>query len=173
MIGPTAIIGFSKWPQMLERHEEIAHHPLFALHSPIGERIQGPTVSFFGTTSQQLYRHSRPKLHRMLLEQLAKSNVEVEYGLTVAEYFENTPCGRAGVMLKDGSKHEADLVVAADGVRGNSWPLIAGKPVPARSSGRAIFRVAYPVELARADPMVAERFKLQEDGKSVLEFWTG
>jgi 2-polyprenyl-6-methoxyphenol hydroxylase-like FAD-dependent oxidoreductase len=89
----------------------------------------------------------------------------------VVNYFENGDDGKAGVVLKDGSRHEADLVVAADGVRGNSWPLVAGHPVPARSSGHAIFRVAYPVENALADPMIAERFPLLEDGRSVIEMW--
>ncbi|KAK5133283.1 hypothetical protein LTR08_008017 [Meristemomyces frigidus] len=126
-----------------------------------------------GNPAQRTYRHSRPKFHRMLLEQLAETAVKVEYDMEVMDYFEDASRGRAGVILKDGSKYEADLVVAADGLRGNSWSLVAGKPVPAKSSGKAIFRVAYPVELALADPMVAERFKLQEDGRSVLELWTG
>lgn len=45
--------------------------------------------------------------------------------------------------------------------------------MPAQSSGTAIFRAAYPVELAVQDPMVAERFKLVEDGRTVFELWTG
>ncbi|KAK5120351.1 hypothetical protein LTR85_006290 [Meristemomyces frigidus] len=109
----------------------------------------------------------------MLHEQLNEVGVEVEYGMEVVEYFEDAARGRAGVVLNDGSRREADLVVAADGVRGNSWPLIAGKPVPARSSGDAIFRVAFPVELASSDPQVAERFRMLEDGRSVFELWTG
>lgn len=107
----------------------------------------------------------------MLLEQLAKSGIEVEYDKEVVDYFEDG--SRAGVVLKDGSKPAADVVVAADGLRGASWGLVAGHPVPAKSSGSAIFRASYPVELAMADPLVAERFKLRDDGRSVCEVWIG
>ena len=41
------------------------------------------------------------------------------------------------------------------------------------SSGLAVFRAAYPVELALKDPMVAERFPLREGGRSVIEVWQG
>ena len=77
------------------------------------------------------------------------------------------------MVFKDGSRHEAYLVVAADGVRSPSWSLVAGHPVPARSSGGAIYRTAFPVEIAMVDPMVAERFKVQDNGRSVMELWLG
>lgn len=115
----------------------------------------------------------RPKFHAMLLEQLAKNGVTIEFEKEVIDYYEDATTKKGGVILQDGSKHEADLVVAADGLRGRSWNLIAGKPVPAKSSGGAIYRTAYPVELAIKDPMIAERFKLQEDGRSVFELWMG
>ena len=50
---------------------------------------------------------------------------------------------------------------------------MVGQHVPARSSGQAVYRVAYPVEIAMKDPMVAERFKLTEEGRSVTELWIG
>lgn len=58
-------------------------------------------------------------------------------------------------------------------MRGHSWPLVAGRPVPARSSGDATFPVAYPVDLALADPVIARRFPLRDDGRSVMELWVG
>jgi 2-polyprenyl-6-methoxyphenol hydroxylase-like FAD-dependent oxidoreductase len=166
---------------MLKENEEIAYDPMIAYHKHTGERIAGPLYfkELLSTNvrtemmPKRIYRHSRPKFHAMLLGQLQKIGIEVEYGNEVVDYFENGDDGKAGVVLKDGSRHEADLVVAADGVRGNSWPLVAGHPVPARSSGHAIFRVAYPIENALADPMIAERFPLLEDGRSVIEMWVG
>lgn len=165
---------------MQQRDDEIAYYPLVAFCNQKGERIAGP-MEFKELMSKDLQdesvterikRHSRPKFHRMLHEQLGKIGIEAEYDKEVVDYFEDEQGGSAGVVLKDGSRHEADLVVAADGVRGASWTLVAGRPVPARSSGDAIFRVAYPVELAVADPMVAERFQLV-DGRSVTELWPG
>lgn len=90
------------------------------------------------------------------------------------DYFEDEQKKRGGVILEDGERCTADLVVAAEGWHGKSWGLIAGAPVPAKSSGMGIFRAAYPVELAVGDEMVAERFKLEgEERKTVFEMWIG
>jgi len=150
---------------MLKENEEIAYKPLLAYHKHSGERIAGPmpVEELFSTKinadalSRRVFRHSRPKFHAMLLKQLRSIGVEVEYDKEVADYFEDGKAAKAGVILQDGSRYEADLVVAADGVRGNSWPLVAGHLIPARSSGHAIFRAAYDVNIALADPVVAER----------------
>lgn len=115
----------------------------------------------------------RPDFHAVLLEQLKAIGIYLEYGKEVVDYFENAQGGQAGVVLEDGSKHSTDLVIAADGVRSPSWGLVAGQPVANRSSGNAIFRVAYPVEHALTDPMIAEHFQLTEDGRSVMEMWAG
>lgn len=48
-----------------------------------------------------------------------------------------------------------------------------GEQVDAKGSGYAIYRTAYPIELALADPQVAEHFKLLENGRSVFELWMG
>lgn len=163
---------------MRQKSKEIQFYTMVAIHNQRGERLQDPMPfkDFMSKSSSaealaNMQRHSRPRFHAMLAEQLSEIGVQVEYNMQVTEYFEDTANALAGVILKDGSKHTADLIVAADGVRGNSWPLIAGEPVPARSSGDAIFRVAYPVELALADPMIAERFPMREDGYSVMEMW--
>ena len=121
----------------------------------------------------RIYRHSRPKFHRMLHEQLSRIGLEVEFDKEAVEYFDDEEQGRAGVVLKDGSRHDADLVVAADGARGVSWSLVAGQPVPARSSGNAMFRVAFPVEHVLSDPVIAERLKFDESGRSVVNLIFG
>lgn len=163
---------------MRQKSNEIRYRAMIAVHNHRGERLQEPqsfdkfmSKSASPDTLANMQRHSRPLFHAMLCEQLAQVGIKVEYGMEVTDYFEDSANRRAGVVIKDGSRHEADLVVAADGVRGKSWPLVVGEPVPARSSGDAIFRVAYPVELAIADPMIAERFPLREDGFSVMEMW--
>ena len=174
--------GFRNWPEMQKRNEELRYHPLVAYCNHKGEQWAGPfeftEVVAKGSTEEEarareFYRQSRPKFHGLLHEQLEKIGVQVEFGCGVVDYFEDTERAQAGVVLKDGTRIEADLVVAADGLRGKSWELIAGRPVPAASSGLGIFRVAYPVEMATSDPMVAERFKLLENGRSVIEMWVG
>lgn len=176
-IGKSAIASFKNWPWMKQRHADIVRNPLFAIHDETGTLKMGPiepAVLVSGNGNEEpFYRHSRPKFHGMLLEQLERVGLTVEYNCQVEDYFEDTKRGVSGVTLKDGSRYEADLVVAADGVRGTSWSLIAGSPVPARSSGSAVFRTAYPIGLAIADTAVAERFKLGQDGREISEMWMG
>lgn len=109
----------------------------------------------------------------MLYEQLGQIGLDVEFNKEVVEYFEDEARGRAGVLLKDGSRMEADLVVAADGVRGKSWSLVAGQPVPARSSGDAMFRVAFPVEHVLSDPEIVQRFPFDASGRSIIHLIFG
>ncbi|KAF7198547.1 FAD-dependent monooxygenase mdpD [Pseudocercospora fuligena] len=180
-IGQTAIDGLRHWPELQKRNEEIAYNPLIAYCNHRGERLAGPfdPSSVFSEHAAKrekplrMYRHSRPKFHAMLLEQLSKVGIEVEYGNEVVDYFEEAETSKAGIIVKDGLRYTADLVVAADGVRSQSWSLVAGQPVPARKSGDAILRTSYPVELALADPIIAERFPLTEEGRTVIELWTG
>lgn len=175
-IGPSAIKAFQNWPLLETKNLEIAYDPLVSLHHINGERYAGPTdfsKMLYSTSADKILRHSRPKFHTMLLRQLQDIGVEIEYGCEVQEYFDEPKYNRAGVILQDGSRVVSDLVVAADGVRSRSWPLIAGKEVPVRSSGDAMFRVAYPVDLALSDPLVAKRFPLLENGKSNVELWYG
>ncbi|KAI9727734.1 MAG: hypothetical protein M1828_005962 [Chrysothrix sp. TS-e1954] len=178
-IGPSAITAFRNYPKMQEENERIAYNPLMKFCDHLGNCRQGP-IDFkdllAGTSAakgKRIYRHSRPKFHAMLLAQLTRIGLRVEYCSEVVQYWEDAEKGVAGVALKDGFKIGADLVVAADGLRGASWPLVAGHLIPCRSSGDAIYRVAYPVDIALTDPVVEERFPLMEDGRSVIEMWMG
>jgi 2-polyprenyl-6-methoxyphenol hydroxylase-like FAD-dependent oxidoreductase len=108
----------------------------------------------------------------MLLKQLGRIGIEVEYSRRVVEYYEDVSSNEGGVVLDDGLRIQADLVVAADGLGTKSGMLISGRNVEARSSGYAIFRTAFPVERALVDSEVAQRFKMLENGRSVNEVCT-
>jgi len=176
-IGFTALNGIKRWPWMCEKSEEIKQEPLLAIHDQTGKRKLGPMefreLMPKDATVTSVHRHSRSRFHAMLLEQLSRIGLDVEYGREAVDFFEDIERGSAGIKFKDGSSAFGDLVVAADGVRTASWSIVAGRPVPARSSGNAMYRVAYPVELAMNDLEVAERFRLNDDGRPVAEMWLG
>jgi 2-polyprenyl-6-methoxyphenol hydroxylase-like FAD-dependent oxidoreductase len=74
----------------------------------------------------------------------------------VIDYFEHDE--KAGVILEDGSKLVADVVVAADGIGSRSWNIVSGFKETPSSSDFAMFRATYPAEHALKRPLVAEKF---------------
>ncbi|SJL01263.1 related to fusarubin cluster-monooxygenase [Armillaria ostoyae] len=62
-------------------------------------------------------------------------------------------------ILADGTKLEADLVIAADGVGGKGWGIVSGKKDQPISSGYAIYRTTFPLEYALKDPLLAKMYE--------------
>lgn len=158
-----------------------------SFHKLTGERVAGPEefdllkkshgrLANDGTAGPTtVYRASRPKFTAALLGQAAALGIPVDFGSRVVEYFENA--SHAGVVLDDGSRLVADVVVAADGVGTKSHKLVAGHESRAMTSGFSIFRTAYRREYVdKAGPEVAARFAPDEvNGKTraVFELWSG
>jgi glycine/D-amino acid oxidase-like deaminating enzyme len=60
----------------------------------------------------------------MLLRQVARVGLKVEYGQRVERYFEDEAANVAGVVTEDGSVRVAQLVVAADAFKTRSDLLL-------------------------------------------------
>lgn len=181
-MGPSALAVFSHWPTLQAENERIAYEHLLGYHRQTGEVVVPAAKIDLGFTTtedgqvkpRRVYRHQRPKFAKMLLEQLGRIGISVQYDHKVVEYYENAKTGKGGVKLENGQTIEADLVIAADGVGTRSHRLISGRELRARGSGYAIYRSAYPIEHAMKDPLVAERWKFPPDGSpSVFELWAG
>ncbi|KAF2137172.1 uncharacterized protein K452DRAFT_329390 [Aplosporella prunicola CBS 121167] len=59
------------------------------------------------------------------------------------------------IMLQDGTVHQGDLIIGADGIHSKTVQAIAGPSCVAQPSGYNIFRFMVPVNKARADPAVS------------------
>lgn len=177
---------------MAEENVQIAFDPWASWHKITGEKISGPAPIFDYVVKREetggeskknqqdiqgqpkrIYRHSRPKFHKMLTDQAERIGIYVEYGKRVTKYYEKLDAGKAGVVLENGETIEADVVLAADGVGSKSTKMTMGREVRAQSTGFSVYRTAFPIELAIADPMVRERFQLLENGHPVVELWMG
>lgn len=185
-ISYNIIRSFRNWPYMAKKNEEIAFHPYLAWHNNKGERVTEPVKLEISESkdlgvedkkgpSKQIYRHSRPNFHLMLETQLEIIGIKVQYGKRAIRYIDADAKQKtnAVVELDTGELIEADVVIAADGVGGHSTKATLGHEVPARSTGHAIYRAAFPVEIILSDPELAERFKLLPDGSPVAELWIG
>lgn len=185
-ISYNVIRSFRNWPYMAKKNEEIAFHPYLAWHNNKGERVtdpikleiddsKDPSTAEEEGPSKQLYRHSRPNFHLMLETQLEMVGIKVQYGKRAIRYIDaDLKQGKkAAVELDIGEIMEADVVIAADGVGGHSTKATLGYEVPARSTGHAIYRAAFPIEIVLSDSELAERFELLPDGSPVAELWIG
>lgn len=109
-----------------------------------------------------------------LLAQVKDLGVEVTFGAKVTDYFEDVDKQKAGIVLENGEKLEADVVIAADGIGTKSNKLVnGGFDDRAYSSGISIFRTSFPVELALSDSEVRDRWPLLDGNVPCLEIWGG
>lgn len=69
----------------------------------------------------------------MLILQLERVGVRIAYGLRAVKYYKNQCIG--GVVLSDGQKLKADVVVTSDGIGSKSHKLVNGHEIRAWSSG--------------------------------------
>ncbi|KAH8659943.1 putative monooxygenase [Xylariales sp. PMI_506] len=171
------------WPDLAEEVDRIRYDGLISYHKITGERISGPEEPTFadlvythpdGTRRTiKFHRHSRPKFVGMLLTQAKRIGINVTFGKRVLDYFEDETEQKGGVVLEDGTKLQADVVIAADGVGTKSHKLVSGSDIPAYPSGFSIFRTAFPIEVALDDPELRDRWPLTADGRSRVEMWQG
>ncbi|KAK8217242.1 hypothetical protein M8818_001495 [Zalaria obscura] len=114
----------------------------FRIHKWTGEFIikqetpeQDPTAPVFNG--------HRGELHTVVFEYARDElGIPIHLGSRIQKYFETEK--DAGIILEDGEKVTADLVIGSDGVRSKARELVLGyfdKPKP---SGYAVFRAWFP-----------------------------
>ncbi|KAJ5621696.1 hypothetical protein N7528_006479 [Penicillium herquei] len=164
-IGTSAIRTLQKWPEMAEENERISYEPWVSWHKITGEMISAPAPFQLHQSKNEdqegpkrksvpkVYRHSRPKMHKMLSDQLERIGIIVEYGKKV--------------------KLEADLVIAADGVGGKSSRITLGHEVRAEPIGYSIYRASYPLNETLCDSIINEKLPVMENGVPSSQIWLG
>ncbi|KAI3394531.1 hypothetical protein diail_2580 [Diaporthe ilicicola] len=185
LLGPSAQQHVEKhWPAVYAAALETAADPWMSFHKGNGEKVaDAQSFSYVSGKEGELklnedgepapnrvYRVSRPKFNTALLEQVLALGIDVTYGRRAVDYFEDET--KAGVILEDGSKIDADVVVAADGLGTKSHKLINGHDIRAVSSKHSIFRTAYHVDHFASDPELDSIFPLRDDGGALHQIWT-
>jgi 2-polyprenyl-6-methoxyphenol hydroxylase-like FAD-dependent oxidoreductase len=127
------------------------------------KKFDGATVGTFpvGDPENPSLPIYRSRLHGMLHDYASDLGIKIEFGCTGTEYFETQD--RGGVVLSDGRRFEADVVVAADGVGSKSWGLVLGDEAQPISSGFVLYRVSFPNEKALENPIIAKEFEGFQD----------
>lgn len=110
----------------------------------------------------------RGAIQRALYDHAIALGVEVNFNAPVVDIFEDEKS--AGVVLKGGSRHEADLVIAADGVRGQSRKHVVGVADRPQKSGFAVFRSWFSLDNLLDDPLTAS---IAQSKEPLFKIWIG
>jgi hypothetical protein len=111
------------WPQMRRELEQDKVMAGTYYYRYDGELIDGPSIPNFNApehVAERATRHPegfaevgavqiRKKFYRMLLRQVARLGLRIEYGQRVDSYFEHEAVGIAGVVLTDASTRTAHV----------------------------------------------------------------
>ncbi|KAK8088685.1 hypothetical protein PG997_003646 [Apiospora hydei] len=181
-MGLSATKFFKHWPEMSAEFDEISlHNAWIETFKHSGEQMIAPLLVSDRLRDAGLDPDTppgtfqmRPLVYKMFVNQVQRLGVEVQFGKRVVDYFEDAEKGRAGVVTDQGERYEADIVIAADGVGSKSQKLVGGQ-VRAMSSGRAMWRAAFPREHILQHPQVSEFFKMAgpNQDQPIIRTWLG
>ncbi|KAK4619371.1 FAD-dependent monooxygenase fsr3 [Fulvia fulva] len=181
-IGSSALKMLEHYPGMMREYDEVSVHNLWMRFSKWTGEVIGPTFPFgAGAPGTERYKAAKPPMetqlqpqfHAMLYHQLERFGIEVQFDMRVMEYVEDLDRGLGGVLTDKGERFEADLIIAADGFNSKSQMMVPRTTGDARPTGRTVFRGAFPLEIAQADPLVNDVFGLRDGKDPMLQAWLG
>ncbi|KAJ5903589.1 hypothetical protein N7504_005972 [Penicillium tannophilum] len=153
--GPNAGRIFSRWSDgaIAERLRPLSINLEthgFKIHKWTGELMHTQLPHKYDPEAPVFNGH-RGELHTIIFN-YAKDDlgIPIHLGQKAVEYFENE--NQAGIILENGTKVTADLVIGADGVRSKARELVLGYVDKPKSSGYAIFRAWFSNEDMIRDP---------------------
>lgn len=124
-IGLSGSLFVQHYPIMMQECDRISIHDAwrqYRKHS--GEAISEakPFASMWANAgidpnNASMVMQMRPLWHNMLWHQVQRFGIEVSFDKRVVEYFEDPGRGVAGVVTDQGDRADADVVLAADGVK--------------------------------------------------------
>lgn len=179
-MGLSATRFMKHWPEMAKEYDEISlHNAWISTYKHSGEQMIPPMMVSKRLQAQGLDPKTppgafqmRPLVYKMFVRQVEKLGIQIEYNTKVVDYWEDESAKKAGVVTEDGKRYEADVVIAADGVGSKSQKLVGGQ-VRAKSSGRAMWRAAFPIKHIEDDPDVRAFFHLMEGKDPIVRTFLG
>ncbi|KAI1267815.1 FAD/NAD(P)-binding domain-containing protein [Xylariaceae sp. FL1019] len=181
-MGQSATKFFRHWPLLQQEYNEIsmqnAWYETFK-HSgesmvpaiKASERLRAAGMD--PNTTPGSFQ-MRPLVYQMYLNELNRQRIQVQFGQRVVDYFEDNSLQKGAVITDKGDRFEADIVIAADGIGSKAQRLLGGQ-IRAISSGRAMWRAAFPTHHLDKSPMVKKVFRLAGDNNNepIVRTWLG
>lgn len=178
---PSAMSILRHWPELCKEIEEQQYDCWISDYRHSGEHIYGPSPPSWNDPENTVGRkgphvalmQGRVKFYKSLIRQTERLGLKIEYHKYVVDYYEDVDKGIGGVILESGDRYEADVVVAADGIKTHSGTIISGADIQPKETGMAIYRAAYPIEHISSETLVQKRWKHSKGDRPIWEFWLG
>ncbi|KAI1331392.1 FAD/NAD(P)-binding domain-containing protein [Xylariaceae sp. FL0255] len=181
-MGHSATKFFRHWPKMKQEYDEISMQNAWIetfKHSG-GSMVPAQKVSVrlraagMDPNTPPGFFQMRPLVYQMYLNEIERQGVHVKFGQRVVDYFEDETRQKAGVVTDKGERFEADIVIAADGIGSKAQKLLGGQ-VRAMSSGRAMWRAAFPMHHLDKNSRVKAFFELAgpNHDEPMVRTWLG
>ncbi|XXH04333.1 hypothetical protein Hte_010747 [Hypoxylon texense] len=185
-MGQSATKFFRHWPELSREYRLISmNNAWIETFKHDGERMITPLKVSDRLRQQGMDPNTppgafqmRPLIYRMYLNEVERQGIKIQFGHKVVDYWEDQDRQKAGVVTDKGERFEADVVIAADGVGSKCQKLVGGQ-VRAMSSGRAMWRAAFPIHHLDKNPELKKFLKMggpDEDEPMVTgseeESWT-
>lgn len=157
----------SNWGNVLEEAvKQSAQPPSMTMFDKFGKILIQPSLPTEMGGYPILFSN-RGHLQRLIFDYAKSLGVKFRFGKRVKEFFEEDD--RAGVMI-DGERIEADGVIAADGIHSVARKHVIGIHQHPRTSGFAVYRTWFPLDLLANDPLTKS---FTETDKDLFYVWLG
>ncbi|KAM5383739.1 hypothetical protein ACJZ2D_001728 [Fusarium nematophilum] len=166
-LGSNATRVMSNWGNVLEEETKVSGNPScmnileksgkVLLQAPMPTEFDGYPVLF----------SNRGCLQRLIFEHANSLGIKFRFGTKVESYFEEDDC--AGVII-NGERLQGDAVIAADGVHSIARKSVMGIHQHPRSSGFAVYRTCFSLDLLGNDPLTKPLTEVKED---TFQVWLG
>ena len=148
---PNGTKAFERWPGVVEAMEKVARQTSWLdLHHWEGKFVTRQSFADERVWGRRINGH-RGELHSIIYNHAKARGIDIRLGQRVTDYFESDD--GAGVVA-NGQNIEADVVVAAEGVRSRGRRIVLGFDDNPKSSGYAVYRSWYPGEVVAKNPAI-------------------
>ncbi|EIW78875.1 FAD/NAD(P)-binding domain-containing protein [Coniophora puteana RWD-64-598 SS2] len=136
--GPNAGRIFARWGLHDKLWPICRHADKLVIHNYMGEVVREQPIQFplYGAYE---YSGHRAEIHEAVYEYALSLGIDIRFGHNVESYQEDPSRGKASVTV-NGKTIEADIVVAADGVKSRARQYVLGYNDQPKSSGYSVYR---------------------------------
>lgn len=148
---PNGARLFERWPGVIEAMYKVARKTSWLdLYHWKGEFVTRQSFADEKSWGPRINGH-RGELYSIIYEHAKARKLDIRLGQRVTDYFEDGD--KAGVVV-NGERMEADVVIAAEGVRSRGRKIVLGFDDKPKSSGYAVYRCWFPGDAIKDNALI-------------------